>query len=157
MIRLLPETRTAKEQFSTSGTRDNFKFSCGIFAGDSILSGGVDIQDSSRSAWQKHYGVESSDAKGNLVSTGEFSALSRDDFSSVYIPCVPAGTEVSDARQGYALIAYVSVTGESLITGLPLRQELADYAYELTRRAYTLGKCQGNQDFPEQLPRFKEK
>ncbi|HEY8983459.1 MAG TPA: hypothetical protein VIU15_28250 [Streptomyces sp.] len=156
VIRLLPETRSAKEQFRTTGTRDKFMFSCGIFAGDSILSGGVDVQDSSRIAWRKHYEAKASNAEGSSATAGEISVLSRGDFSSIYIPCVPAGTEPSDARQEYALIADVSVVGESRITGLPLRQALADYAYELTRRAYTLGKCQGTQDFPEQLPRFKE-
>ncbi|MEX3100549.1 MULTISPECIES: hypothetical protein [unclassified Streptomyces] len=156
MIRLLPETRSAKEQFETAGTGDGFKFSCGIFAGDSILSGGVEVHDSSRSAWQKYYENQASDAEGSLISTGDVSALSRGDFASIYIPCTPAGVEASGTRQEYALIADVSIVGESRIAGLPLRQELADYAYELTRHAYTLGDCQGKRDFPEELPRFEK-
>ncbi|MHC5903653.1 hypothetical protein ACVNF4_07025 [Streptomyces sp. S6] len=154
----LPKVRSAEESSNTVGSGYGFTFSCRVYAGDSIFSGESEIQRGSQAKWKRYYESNAADdpVKRNLTSTGNIHAMSADDFASVYVPCVPSDINPSDTTQTYALIADVRVIGKSRLTGLALRQAKADFAYELTRRAYTLGKCQGNQNFPEELPRFKD-
>ncbi|MFF3936373.1 hypothetical protein [Streptomyces phaeofaciens] len=158
VIRVLPDTRSAEEGADTNGAGYGFTFSCHIYtAGDSILSGEAQIQDSSQEAWKDYYesyGGKSKGAAEETSSSGIY-ALSRGDFASVYIPCVPSGSKADSASQAYALITEVRVIGGSRATGLDLHQALTDFAYEISRHAYTLGKCPDAQDFPEELPRFE--
>ncbi|MFD9323016.1 hypothetical protein ACFWDQ_36105 [Streptomyces sp. NPDC060053] len=160
VIRVLPDTRSAEDGADTNGTGDGFMFSCHIYtAGDSILSGEAQIQDSSQKTWEnyyKSYGGKSKGASEQTSSRGIY-AISRGDFASVYVPCVPSGSKADDASQAYSLISEVRVIGESRSAGHDLHQALTDFAYELTRRAYALGRCEDGQSFPAELPRFKEK
>jgi hypothetical protein len=159
VIRVLPDTRKAEEGSKTHGTGSDFMFGCHVYAGDdSILSGEVKIQDSSQKSWNSFYQSYGgkSELPGNRISLDGIHAISRDDFASVYVSCLPRGSKETEASQAYALIAEARVAGESRVTGIALRQALTDFAYELTRHAYALGKCQKIQNFPSELPRFKE-
>ncbi|MFJ3224782.1 hypothetical protein ACIPJS_15725 [Streptomyces sp. NPDC086783] len=156
-IRILPDARTAESGSERRGTGDGFMFSCHVYADDdSILSGEVKIQDSNRQTWDEYY--ESYGGKSpqspERTASGDVRALARNNYASVYVPCVPSGSDAGDASQTYSLISEVRVIGESRTTGLELHQALTDFAYELTRRAYVLGECQDGQKFPERLPRF---
>lgn len=63
-----------------------------------------------------------------------------------------------DARpHTYALMAEAGVSGETKATGGELRQNLNDFAYQITMHAYELAKCKEFRKFPEQLPRYKSK
>ncbi|MFI5877432.1 hypothetical protein ACIBAH_34380 [Streptomyces sp. NPDC051445] len=160
VIRILPQTRSAEEGADINGVGASFMFSCHIYtAGDSILSGEAQIQDSSQDAWESYYKSYGGKSKGpsKQASSGGIHALSRGDFASVYVPCVPSGGKAEDASQAYALISEVRVIGDSRAAGLDLHQALTDFAYELTQRAYVLGKCVNAQRFPTELPRFKER
>jgi hypothetical protein len=156
-IRILPDARTAESGSDKSGTGDGFMFSCYVYADDdSILSGEVKIQDADRQAWDEYYESYGANSKESpeRASSGDVRALARRSYASVYVPCVPSGRDAGDASQAYALVSEVRVIGESRIAGLELHQALTDFAYELTRRAYALGKCQDDRKFPEELPRF---
>ncbi|MET8169763.1 hypothetical protein ABZT34_36925 [Streptomyces sp. NPDC005329] len=159
VIRVLPESRSAEDGADTNGTGYGFMFSCHIYtAGDSILSGEAQIQDSSQKTWEdyyKSYGGKSQGVAEQTSSSGIY-ALSRGNFASVYVPCVPSGSKAGDASEDYSLISEVRVIGESRAEGLDLHQALTDFAYELTRHAYALGKCENGKNFPDELPRFKE-
>ncbi|MFH9862682.1 hypothetical protein [Streptomyces sp. NPDC017202] len=157
--RVLPDTRSAEEGADTNGSGDSFMFSCRVYtANDSILSGEAKIQDSSQKTWEKYYKSYGGESKGETEqsSSDGIYALSKEDFASVYVPCVPNGSRPDDASQEYALVTEVRVIGESRITGIDLHQALTDFAYQITRRAYSLGDCQGVQEFPEKLPRFEK-
>ncbi|MEU9665646.1 hypothetical protein AB0E25_08650 [Streptomyces bobili] len=160
VIRVLPDTKSAEEGANTTGSGNGFMFGCHIYiAGGSILSGEAQIGDSSQKAWEayyKSYGRKPNEAAERASSNGIY-ALSKGNFASVYIPCVPRGIKAYDVSQDYSLITEVRVIGESRSTGLELHQALSDFAYEMTQRAYTLGKCQNSQEFPEKLPRFEER
>ncbi|MEU8654010.1 hypothetical protein [Streptomyces sp. NPDC048737] len=155
--RVLPDTRSAEEGADINGSGDSFIFSCRIYtANDSILSGEAKIQDSSQKTWEKYYKSYGGEPKGATVQTSSdgIYALAKEDFASVYTPCVPNESRSDDASQEYALVTEVRVIGESRTTGIDLHQALTDFAYQITRRAYSLGDCQSPQDFPEKLPRF---
>ncbi|MDR6980575.1 hypothetical protein J2X68_007315 [Streptomyces sp. 3330] len=159
VIRLLPDTRSAEEDGETHGAGDTFMFGCHVYAGDdSLLSGEVKIQDSSRQAWETYYKSYGGPSQGSAEQTSASGiyALSRGKFASIYVPCVPSGSNPDDASQAYALISEVRVIGESRASGLGLHQALTDFAYELTRHAYDLGKCENGQSFPDKLPRWAE-
>ncbi|MEU9269236.1 hypothetical protein AB0E04_27830 [Streptomyces sp. NPDC048251] len=159
VIRVLPDTRSAEEGAENHGTGDGFMFSCHVYAGDdSILSGEVKVQDSSRNSWEKYYKSYGGKSEGpaEQTSASGIYALSRGNFASIYVPCIPSGSNSDDASQAYALISEVRVIGESRASGLELHQALTDFAYELTRRAYELGKCKNVQSFPDGLPRLEE-
>ncbi|MGX1132842.1 hypothetical protein RKD49_005032 [Streptomyces glaucescens] len=159
VVRVLPDVRTAEEGAEIHGAGSNFMFACHVYAGDdSILSGEVKILDSSREDWAsfyQSYGGKSAES-GNQASLEGIYAMSRNDFASVYVPCTPQGSKETEASHAYALIAEARITGESRLTGTAMRQAVADFAYELTRHAYTLGECQKPRKFPSQLPRFAD-
>ncbi|MFF1445464.1 hypothetical protein [Streptomyces sp. NPDC058295] len=160
VIRVLPKTRSAEEGADTNGSGYGFMFSCHIYtAGDSILSGEAQIQDSSQKTWENYYKSYGGRSRGTAEQTSSSGiyTLSRGNFASVYVPCVPSGSKAGDASQDYALISEVRVIGESRTEGLDLHQALTDFAYELTQHAYTVGKCENGQNFPDELPRFKKK
>lgn len=157
--RVLPDTRSAEEGADTNGSGDSFMFSCRVYtANDSILSGEAKIQDSSQKAWEKYYKFYGGEPKGEIgqSSSDGIYALSKEDFASVYVPCIPNGSRPDVASQEYAMVTEVRVIGESRTTGIDLQQALADFAYEMTRHAYITGKCQNAHQFPEELPRFEK-
>ena len=157
-IRTLPRTRSADEWADQGGTGRNFSYACRVStSGDSILSGQVDLRDSSKAAWVDSYG---SLAASHVirVSKGYVEALAQIDgdggSASIYVPCVPTNVKEGDASHAYALVADAGVTGKSRATGAELRQALTDFAYQLTKHAYELAGCKGPHDFPEELPRY---
>ncbi|WP_432031781.1 hypothetical protein [Streptomyces antibioticus] len=158
VIRVLPDSRTAEEGAEAHGSGDGFLFGCHVYAGDdSILSGEVQVEDSSQNTWEKYYTSYSGKSKEapERASSRGIDALARKEFASVYVPCVPKGREADEATQAYALVAEVRVLGESRVTGHDLHQALSDFAYQLTRHAYGLAGCKGSVDFPDELPRFE--
>ncbi|MET9128271.1 hypothetical protein [Streptomyces antibioticus] len=158
VIRVLPDSRKAEEGAKTLGKGKGFLFGCYIYADDdSILSGDVQIEDSSQNTWEKYYTSYSGESKEapERASSRGIDALARKEFASVYVPCVPKGREADEATQAYALVAEVRVLGESRVTGHDLHQALSDFAYQLTRHAYGLAGCKGSVDFPDELPRFE--
>ncbi|MFE9678624.1 hypothetical protein ACFYO5_31700 [Streptomyces sp. NPDC006259] len=157
VMRTLPDARSAEEGSDTIGAGYGFMFTCHInTTSESLLSGESEIQDSSQKSWEKYYKSYGGESKGKTEQTAEGGvyALSRGDFASVYVPCVPRGSKAVDASQAPALITEVRVIGESRATGPALHQALVDFAYEMTRHAYALGKCQNAHKFPDELPRF---
>ncbi|MEU7421037.1 hypothetical protein [Streptomyces antibioticus] len=158
VIRVLPDSRSAQEGAKAHGTGDSFLFGCHIYAGDdSILSGDVQIEDSSQKTWAKYYKSYAGKSKETpeQASSHGIDALARKEYASVYVPCVPKGKEADEATQAYALVAEVRVIGESRTTGRDLHQALSDFAYQLTRHAYELAGCKESVDFPDELPRFE--
>ncbi|MGW0885142.1 hypothetical protein [Streptomyces sp. NPDC002671] len=161
VIRTLPRARAADERADQGGTGRNFYFGCNVStSGDSILSGRVNLQESSETAWENHYG---SLAGVHVVkaSAGRVEALAQIDAdggsASVYVPCEPKGEEEADASRPHALVAEAGVIGKSRVSGAALRQALTDFAYQLTRHAYELAECQGPRDFPQELPRYESR
>ncbi|MFG2518957.1 hypothetical protein [Streptomyces sp. NPDC048527] len=154
---VLPDARSASEDGGATGTGDNFLVGCRVdTTGDSLVSGEVKVQDVSAKSWSdfyKGYGG-SEEGKALHVATNEVRALSKTRIASVYVPCVPRGVKASNARQSYALIGEVRVVGESRVKGAVLRQELTDFAYQLTQHAYKTAECQKDLGFPEELPGY---
>ncbi|MDQ0833785.1 hypothetical protein QF032_005629 [Streptomyces achromogenes] len=159
VIHILPDSRSAQVGSGTNGSGYSFMYSCHIYGdGDSILSGEVQIQNSSQRSWENYYKSYGGKSEGltEQTSSDRIYALSKSDFASVYAPCVPTGKNPGKASQAYALVSEVRVIGESRATGVALHQALTDFAYGLTRHAYTAGKCKNIQDFPDELPRYRE-
>ncbi|MFJ5310235.1 hypothetical protein [Streptomyces sp. NPDC088350] len=157
VIRVLPDTRSAKEGAKQENPGKNFSFYCHIYTSDdSILSGEVQVQDSSAKAWADYYRGYGGADEGEVerVSLKDVQALSKTHMSSVYTPCVPRGVKAAEASQSYALVTEVRVIGKSRTNGLALRQALTDFAYQITRRAYELGECQPTRTFAGELPHY---
>ncbi|MFF3504157.1 hypothetical protein [Streptomyces sp. NPDC003247] len=159
VMRALPNSPSADEWADQGGVGRNFSFACSVSSGDSILSGMVELQQASESAWEDHYGG-SGDQRVVRVSQNGVLALAQvedDDASaSVYVPCTVTGTEEDSASQGYSLVADVDVIGETTIDGVKLSQALTDFAYQLTKRAYELARCEDSRDFSAELPRYED-
>lgn len=73
----------------------------------------------------------------------------------LYVFCAPPGAPSDNTSQPYAVVAEAGVDGPARAKGIPLRQALTDFAYQLTRHAYDLAECKGSRDFPEQVPRYE--
>ncbi|WP_405616561.1 hypothetical protein [Streptomyces sp. NBC_00076] len=158
-IQTLPRARAADEWSDQRGTGRNFSFACRIStSGNSILSGQVDLRNSSKASWVDFYG-DAASRQVIRISEGDLGALAQLDgdsvSASVYLPCVPTGIEEGDESKPYALVADASVTGKSRATEAELRQALTDFAYQLTKHAYKLADCKTPRDFPEKLPRYQ--
>ncbi|MFF2126344.1 hypothetical protein ACFVW1_13215 [Streptomyces olivochromogenes] len=158
-IRTLPRARAAEEWAGQGGTGRNFSFGCRVStSGDSIMTGQVDLRESSKAAWIDSYGSLAGDHVMRVSKDG-VEALAQTDSdtesASVYIPCVPTSIKESDASQTYALVANASVIGKSRATGTELRQALTDFAYQLTKHTYKLAECKDPRRFPEKLPRYE--
>lgn len=158
VIRTLPRARAADEWADHKGSGRDFMFDCRIStSGDSILSGGVNLRESSKSDWAEGYGSHAGTA---VVRTGagRVAGLAQVDtehgVASVYVPCEPKNRREGDESRPRALVAEASGTGRSRASGAALRQALTDFAYQLTRHAYGLAECKGVIAFPEQLPRY---
>ncbi|MGW5196706.1 hypothetical protein [Streptomyces spiralis] len=161
VIRTLPRARSADEWPDQGGAGRHFSFACRVStSGHSILSGQVDPRDSSRTAWEDHYGSLAGHQVVR-VTAGGVEALAQTDgdkgSASVYVPCAPATVQEGTASHAYALVADAGVTGKSRATGEELRQALTDFAYQLTEHAYKLAECKGALDFPEELPRYGDR
>lgn len=169
-IRTLPLTRAADHRTNRDGEGADFKYFCVVSTSRGPrMEGNVSIQDASPSVWADY----APDPQYQLVtktSQDGIEALARtgiddsdDGFASVYVPCTPPldpyGLDgKSDTKpHTYALVTDVDVNGETRATGAELRQNLTDFAYQITRHAYKLAKCEESRDFPEQLPRYKAK
>ncbi|MET8585070.1 hypothetical protein ABZX39_29945 [Streptomyces collinus] len=155
VIRTLPRARAADEWSDHRGRGTDFMFGCRVStSGDSILSGSVNLRESSKDAWERFYGGDPS-TRVVRTSAGRVAALAQlddDGVASVYVPCTPKDAgETSGPR---ALVADVDVVGKSRASGGDRRQDLTDFAYQLTRHAYVLAGCEGPNDLPGQLPRY---
>ncbi|MFF3917032.1 hypothetical protein ACFYZB_26780 [Streptomyces sp. NPDC001852] len=161
VVRTLPRARTADEWADQGGTGRRSSFACRVStSGDSILSGQVDLRESSKAAWVDSYGSLAASRIVRASKDGVEALAQMDDgrgSASVYIPCAPTDLEESNASHAYALIADADVTGKSRATGAELRQDLTDFAYQLTKHAYKLAECEGFRGFPEKLPRYENK
>lgn len=154
---VLPDARSASEDGGVTGTGENFLFGCRVdTTGDSLVSGEVKVQDASVKSWSDFYKGYGGPEEGKAlhIATDEVRALSKTRIASVYVPCVPRGMKASNARQSYALIAEVRVVGGSRVKGAALRQDLTDFAYQLTEHAYKVGECQKAWAFPKELPGY---
>ncbi|WP_143070829.1 hypothetical protein [Streptomyces malaysiense] len=159
-IRTLPHTRAADQWSDQGGTGRRFSFACRISTSSgSTLSGEVDLRDSSEAAWVDFYG-RLAGKRVVRASKGDLEALAQVDgdsgSASVYVPCVPKNLKESGVPHTYGLVADVSVTGKSRSTGAGRRQDLTDFAYQLTEHAYKLANCKEPRNFPEELPRYKD-
>ncbi|MFR9788690.1 hypothetical protein ACL07V_08430 [Streptomyces sp. MB22_4] len=157
-IRTLPRARAADEWADQGGTGRRFSFACRVStSSDSILSGQVDLRDSSEAAWVSAYG-DLAGSRVVRVSKGGVEALAQvggdKGAASVYVPCVPKSVKEIGASHDYALVANVGVAGKSRATGAALRQALTDFAYQLTVHAYKLADCAEPHSFPEEMPRY---
>ncbi|RVU24479.1 hypothetical protein EOT10_15870 [Streptomyces antnestii] len=154
---VLPDARSASEDGSVTGTGENLFFGCRVdTTGHSLVSGEVKVQAVSAKSWSNFYegygGAE--EGKALQVGVGEVRALSKTRIASIYAPCAPRGVKASTARQPYALIAEVRVLGESRVKGAALRQDLTNFAYQLTQHAYKVGECQDALTFPKEIPSY---
>ncbi|MEU1707937.1 hypothetical protein ABZ478_21545 [Streptomyces sp. NPDC005706] len=156
VIRTLPRARAADEWSDHRGRGTDFMFGCRVStSGDSILSGSVNLRESSKDDWERGYG---SDGGTRVVRTsaGRVAGLAQLDddggVASVYVPCEPKDAEETSGPR--ALVAEAGVTGKSRASGTARRQDLTDFAYQLTQHAYALAGCKGPSDFPKRLPRY---
>lgn len=163
VIHTLPRARAADQWADHKGSGRNFMFDCRVStSSDSILSGGVNLRQSSKADWATGYGSSAGTAVVR-TSAGRVAGLAQvgvgHGVASVYVPCEPKnpGDRQSGAAAPNALVAETSVSGSSRISGAALRQALTDIAYQLVRHAYTLAECAGPDDFPAQLPRYGDR
>lgn len=169
VMHTLPNTRTAGDRTGQDGTGVDFMYSCVVStSGPSRIDGNVAVQDASGSTWANNYGPL---AGHRVVKTAEdgIEALAQigedadDGLVSVYVPCTPPDDPYDlDGKPDtkphtYALITKVGVKGETRVAGAALRQELTDFAFQLTRHAYKLAGCEEPRLFPDQLPRYEPK
>ncbi|MFI1365323.1 hypothetical protein [Streptomyces griseochromogenes] len=158
---VLPRAQSADSGSDSTGTGDNLNFWCHVTTSNDVsLSGEARVQPSSREEWLEYYRGSGVRHRIIRVSTGDIEALAQvdpsADTSSVYVPCAPPGLLGHDASQPYAVIAETRIYGRAKAEGVPLRQTLTDFAYQLTKHAYKLAECKAPRDFPKELPRYKD-
>jgi hypothetical protein len=158
---VLPPARSADSGSDSQGTGDDLTFWCHVTTSDDVsLSGEARVQPASREEWLEHYRGSGVRHRIIRVSVGDIEALAQidpsADTSSVYVPCAPPGLPKHDASQPYAVIGETRIYGRSKATGVPLRQALTDFAYQLTKHAYKLAECKDPRHFPVELPRYKD-
>ncbi|MEV6839674.1 hypothetical protein AB0N17_35135 [Streptomyces sp. NPDC051133] len=159
VIRVLPDSRSAEQSAERNGSGTSFTFSCRVStSGDSLLSGEVKVQETSEKTWVDFYGSNADTALIRSAADG-VEALAQIDnrhgTASVYVPCVPQGVKAGAASESYALVTEARAIGDTRSSGITLRQAVTDFAYQLTKRAYTVGECQTPRAFPAELPRYK--
>jgi hypothetical protein len=159
---VLPKARSADSGSDTDGAGYKLSFRCHVTtSGDSTLSGEARVQPVSREQWLEHYRGAGGQNRVIRVSAGDVEAVARmdpdADTTSVYVPCVPPGVPSYNASQPYAVVGETRVDGAAGATGVPLRQALTDFAYQLSAHAYKLAECEGTRDFPAELPRYRER
>ncbi|WP_329075694.1 hypothetical protein [Streptomyces niveus] len=152
----LPAARTAEERgkITTTSASNQFTFWCYVSAGDSIISGEAESGFATEEGWRESY---SSKVDGDpvSVSAGEVKVIALDNLASVYIPCTPPRQAEYKVERTHSLVSDVRTIGESRVQGVALRQALMDFAYQLTKHAYRVGKCKDARDFPDELPRIQ--
>ncbi|MFJ6542202.1 hypothetical protein ACIQMP_16375 [Streptomyces sp. NPDC091385] len=157
--RVLPRAMSADSDSSVRGAGADLEFWCRVdTSGDASLSGEARVRPVGREQWVDYY--RGSGNRIVRVTVGNVEALAQvdadRDTSSVYVPCAPPGVPSYNASRPYAVVAEVRTRGRVRGSGLPVRQELTDFAYALTRHAYDLAECKPQRDFPEELPRYKQ-
>lgn len=159
---VLPKARSADSGSDVQGSGSGLSFWCHVnTSNDSSLSGEARVQPVSREQWISDYRQFGGQHQIIRVSAGDMEALAQidpsADTSSVYVPCVPSGLPERDASRPYAVIGESRIYGSAKVTGVPLRQALTDFAYQLSRHAYELAECKGHRNFPAQLPRYEDR
>lgn len=157
---VLPRAQSADSGSDSQGAGDNLSFWCHVTTSDDVsLSGEARVQSVSQQQWLDNY-RESGARHVIHVSVGDIEGLAQidpgTDTSSVYVPCVPPAVPSYNASEPYAVIGETRVYGSAKATGVPLRQALTDFAYQLSKRAYKLAECKAPRDFPAELPRYKD-
>ncbi|MEV8416307.1 hypothetical protein AB0P45_22260 [Streptomyces niveus] len=148
----LPDARTADERGKiTDSVNNQFTFWCYVSTGESIISGEAQSDFATEEGWRESY---SSRVDGDLVSVsaGEVKVIALDNLASVYIPCTPPRQAEYEVERTHSLVSDVRTIGESRVQGIALRQVLMDFAYQLTKHAYEVGKCKEARDFPMSFP-----
>ncbi|MFE0389441.1 hypothetical protein ACFW1F_36065 [Streptomyces bungoensis] len=158
---VLPSARSADSGSDIRGSGDDLHLWCHVdTSDDSWLSGEARVQPASRAEWLDYYGP-SGGQRVIRVSVGDIEALAQVGThaatSSAYVPCAPPGVPKYNASEPYAVVSQVSISGPAKAKGVPLRQTLTDIAYQLTQHAYKLAECKDHRDFPQELPRYKER
>ncbi|MFE3118650.1 hypothetical protein [Streptomyces niveus] len=152
----LPDARTADERgkITTTSASNQFTFWCYVSAGDSIISGEAESGFATEEGWRESYSSKV-DEDPVSVSVGEVKVIALDNLASVYIPCTPPRQAEYKVERTHSLVSDVRTIGESRVQGVALRQVLMDFAYQLTKHAYKVGKCKEARDFPDELPRIQ--
>lgn len=159
---VLPKARSADNGSGVDGAGYTLAFRCHVTtSGDSALSGEARVQPVSPKKWLEHYRGAGGQNHIIRVSAGDVEALARidpdADTTSVYVPCEPPGVPSYNASQPYAVVAETRVDGAARAKGVPLRQTLTDFAYQLSQHAYELAECKARRDFPAELPLYKDR
>ncbi|MCX4435899.1 hypothetical protein [Streptomyces mirabilis] len=157
---VLPSARSADSGSHNQGAGYDLTFWCHVTTtNDSSISGEARVQPTSREKWLAYYRGSGSQNRIIRVSVGEIEALAQvdpdADTSSVYVPCAPPGVPSYNASQPYAVVGEARTHGPAKATGVPLRQALTDFAYQLAKHAYKLAECKDPRDFPKELPRYE--
>ncbi len=159
---VLPKARSADSGFDSQGAGGNLTFWCHVTtSNDSILSGKAQVEPVSRDKWLEYY--QGSGKRNQLirVSVGNIEALARIDSSantsSVYVPCAPPSVPSYNSYQPYAVVGETWIDKPANTKGMPLRQTLTDFAYQLAQHAYKLAECKEPRDFPKELPRYGDR
>ncbi|MFE7277466.1 hypothetical protein [Streptomyces sp. NPDC057623] len=159
VTQVLPSARSAEEGSKRGNPGDDQVFSCHVAtSGDSSLLGRSWVRPVSKADWLESYGGSGGNSQVIRTSVGGIEALAQLDTeqAAVYVPCVSPALSSGDASDDYAVITRLEAGGDLKATGAALRQNLTDIAYQLTKHAYKLAKCQGSRDFPEELPRYED-
>ncbi|MEV6536732.1 hypothetical protein AB0M86_45490 [Streptomyces sp. NPDC051639] len=156
---VLPSARSADSGSDSQGAGDGLAFWCHVTTSDdSSLSGEARVQPTSREKWLAYYRGSGGKNRIIRVSVGGIEALAQvdsgADTSSVYVPCAPPSVPSYNASQPYAVVGEARIHGTARATGVPLRQTLTDFAYQLAQHAYKLAECKDPRAFPEELPRY---
>ena len=159
---VLPNTRSADSSSKSQGAGDDLTFWCRVTtSGDSSLSGEARVQQVSRDKWLDYYRGSGGRHRIIRVSVGDIEALAQIDSgettSSVYVPCTPPAVPAYNASRPYAVVGEARVYGSAKAKGVPLRQTLTDFAYQLTQHAYRLAECKNARDFPKELSRYEDR
>jgi hypothetical protein len=159
---VLPNTRSADSGSKRQGAGNDLTFWCRVTtSGDASLSGEARVQQVSRDKWLDYYRGSGSQNRIIRVFVGDMEALAQIDSgettSSVYVPCMPPAVPAYNASRPYAVVGEARVYGSAKGKGVPLRQTLTDFAYQLTQHAYHLAECKNARDFPKELPRYEDR
>ncbi|MFG2120559.1 hypothetical protein [Streptomyces sp. NPDC048710] len=159
---VLPRAQSADSGSDRQGAGDDLTFWCHVTTSDDVsLSGEARVQPASPEEWLEAYRGSGIRHRIIRVSVGDIEALAQidpsADTSSVYVPCAPPGVPAYNASESYAVIGETRVYGRPKATGVPLRQALTDFAYQLSKHAYKLAECKAPRDFPAELPRYKDR
>ncbi len=159
---VLPRARSADSGSDRQEAGRRLSFWCHVTTSDDdSLSGEARVVQVSRDKWLDDYRNAGGRHRVLRVSVGDVEALAQmgpdGDTSSVYVPCDPPGLGPDEASQPYAVVGETRTDGQARAAGVPLRQALTDFAYRLTEHAYKLAECDKPRDFPDELPRYRDR